>query len=82
MVGLILALGTFAHGSTSLEVEVDFQFDPCLLKECAADEECRVVDHAELLEIPVAACVKTNTRPTEAGMVVIPNKKKKIKIKI
>ena len=61
----VLALG---HGEVDTTLEIAVDFNPCDWKMCGADEDCRVIDHSELLEIPVAACVKKNVRPTEAGI--------------
>ena len=55
--------------ANTLNLEINIEYDPCLLKQCPGDHECRVVNHAELLEIPVAACVTRKTRPTESGQI-------------
>lgn len=63
----LLGVSALVQTETTLEIVVD-DFNPCDWKECRVDEDCRVIDHSELLEIPVGACVKKNVRPTKAGI--------------
>ena len=44
---------------TSVDIDIEIDFNPCSVKKCGENEECRVVAHSELLQIPVAVCIET-----------------------
>ena len=45
--------------SVDVDIDIEIEFNPCSVKKCGENEECRVVAHSELLQIPVAVCIGT-----------------------